>query len=158
MLTQLIAQLKPFLHNAKHATCAGHAANGTEEALLDGTKQLEFSEGDFLYRDIFVGKVRFAGQEMVYHKETPFWSMTYAGGLLTGTPQEEADKIYAFLRQALRTAPEDFPIRGAKHLAAGDWRYICEYSGNISAFHGKERISCGAHAHYELHFAGGIVV
>ena len=45
---------KKFLVKAKINT---YATNGedNEKTLLDGTKELEFKEGDFLYRDRYFG-------------------------------------------------------------------------------------------------------
>jgi hypothetical protein len=37
--------------------------------LVPGSKQLEYRDGEYLYRDIYVGMAYFVGQEVVFHRE-----------------------------------------------------------------------------------------
>jgi hypothetical protein len=59
--------LVPFLIRAKRRTYAGQGDDATVAALLPGAKQLEWREGQLLYRDVYFGMQRFVGQEVVYH-------------------------------------------------------------------------------------------
>lgn len=68
-----------FLIQAKKATYASQGDNASVTPLLKGSRQLEFLEGDFLYRDIYFGMSYFIGQETVYYKGNPIWSMSYSG-------------------------------------------------------------------------------
>ncbi len=73
------SQLVPFLIEAKrHAYADGMTAR--VEPLVPGSIQLEYRMGDWLYRDAYVGEEFFAGQEIVYYRNRPWWSMVYAGG------------------------------------------------------------------------------
>lgn len=144
-----------FLVAAKQATYAGQSDFASVTPLIPGSKQLEFSAGDYLYRDIYVGMFRFVGQEIVYFSGKPVWSMSYSGGLLPNIPQASAIAVYSFLRTALRALPPEFPIRGPELLEAENYRYICQHSGSIESFHGQEVISESGQTLYELHFSGG---
>ena len=146
-----------FLVSAKQATYAGQSDLASVAPVLPGSKQLEFAEGEFLYRDIYVGMFRFVGQEIVYASGQPVWSMSYSGGLLQGTPQASAKAVYSFLRAALRALPAEFPVRGPALLEAESLCYVCQHSGSIEAFQGHELISETGLPIYELHFSGGLL-
>ena len=150
-----IRDLLSFLVAAKSATYASENASSSAVPLLPGSKQLEFSEGDFLYRDIYVGMVCFTGQEIVYASGHPVWSMSYSGGLLPNIPQSSAIEVYSFLRKALRSIPEGFPIRGPELLEEKALCYSCKHSGSIELFHGSEVITESSVPVYELFFSGG---
>jgi hypothetical protein len=147
-----------FLIAAKQVTYAGQGDAASVSPLLPGSKQLEFTEGEFLYRDIYVGMLRFVGQEIVYLSGQPVWSMSYSGGLFPGTPPTSAKAAYAFLRLALRALPPEFPVRGPALLETENLRYVCQHSGSIDLFHGSEVISEDGLPIYELHFSGGKLV
>lgn len=68
-----------FLIHAKRGTYAAQGDDATRPPLVPGAKQLECAEGPWLYRDLYFGFARFAGQEVIYHRQCPIWSMTYAG-------------------------------------------------------------------------------
>lgn len=61
-----IPKLLSFLMVAKNATYANENIEVSASPLLLGSKQLEFSDGEFVYRDIYVDMFRFLGQEIVY--------------------------------------------------------------------------------------------
>jgi hypothetical protein len=44
-----------FLIKAKKATYASQGDNASVTPLLEGSRQLEFQEGNFLYRDVYFG-------------------------------------------------------------------------------------------------------
>src|SRR3989338_11482778 len=52
------------------------------EASRRGSYDITYDEGDFHYRDSFVGFSDFCGQEHVTFKGEPVWSMAYYGYLL----------------------------------------------------------------------------
>ncbi|MFO1264759.1 MAG: DUF5680 domain-containing protein [Rhodoferax sp.] len=147
-----------FLVAAKQATYAGQSDTATLAPLLPGSKQLEFAQGRFLYRDVYVGMVRFVGQEIVYCDGEPVWSMSYAGGLLPQASPAAAPGVYAFLRRALRALPPKFPIRGPALLEAEGLCYACQHTGTMDAFQGDETVSEAGAPVYALHFAGGRLV
>lgn len=144
-----------FLIKAKQATYAGQGDEATTTPLVPGSKQLEYQEQSFLYRDIYVGMLAFVGQEIVYQDKTPLWSMSYAGGLRPGVSQTWAGPVYAFLRQALLTPWAELPVRGPVALTEADWRYVLTAQGKIEYFWGIEQIFKGNDHLYQLHFSGG---
>lgn len=154
-----IEELSVFLVRAKLAT---HAALGdvcTPCPLLPGTHQFEYAEGEFLYRDVFAGCAYFVGQELVYERHHPAWSMCYAGGAIPGsTHHMQVDDIYAFLRHALRQLLPEAPFRGPPLVVRGALRYRNEFSGDLARFHGNETIVCRDHPVFESHYAGGMLL
>ncbi len=149
--------LQEFLVAAKGATYAAAGDEASVSALVPGTKQLEYRAGDFFYRDIYAGFLVFAGQEIVYFRDSPVWSMSYAGGTLSGADMDEARKVYALLRSALRRLPKEQPFRGPSRLDDEAYRYTNASNGDLGRFHGVERIACGETLVYELHYSGGLL-
>src|SRR5205809_601199 len=93
------AALAAFLLRAKRATYAAQGDDATVTPLIPGSKQLEYREGERLYRDVYVGLTTFAGLETVDDTGAPRWAMTYAGGLVAPA---DFPAVYAFLREALQ--------------------------------------------------------
>jgi hypothetical protein len=149
--------LKQFLVEAKRSTYAALGDDATVRALLPGSKQLEYRQSEFLYRDVYVGMFYFVGQEIVYRRDVPVWSMSYGGGLAPDVSTEQRQNIYAFLRQALRQVPSDRPCRGPNSFEQGEFSYRNDCSGTIERFHGVERITAAAVPVYELRYAGGVL-
>lgn len=150
-------QLARFVHAAKTTTYAAQGDDASVEVALPDSKQLEYRDGEYFYRDIYVGMFRFVGQEIVYYADRAIWSMSYAGGLVHGVGHHTAKPVYAFLRSALLAAPPDAPLRGPSLLEGGGMRYVCQWHGSLEQFHGVERVTQGSASLYELRFAGGIL-
>lgn len=146
-----------FLRAAKAATYAAQGDDTSVAPVLPDSKQLEFRDGSFLYRDIYVGMFRFVGQEVVYHDGRALWSMSYAGGLTHGVAQSAGRPVYAFLRRALLVPSPELPVRGPSELDAETMRYVCAWQGSLSWFHGSESIVQDGRAIYELRFSGGML-
>lgn len=144
-----------FLCAAKRATYAAQGDAATVAPALPDSKQLEFRDGSFLYRDIYVGMFRFVGQEVVYSGGRAVWAMGYAGGLTPGVAPSAGRSIYAALRRALLAAPPELPVRGPAEFSADGMRYVCSWQGSLQWFHGTESIFQDGRAVYELRFAGG---
>ncbi|MGE5386879.1 MAG: DUF5680 domain-containing protein [Betaproteobacteria bacterium] len=151
-------ELLDFLVAAKRATYAAAGDNASNTALLAGTKQLEYGAGGFFYRDIYAGLLMFAGQEIVYFRDTPLWSMTYCGGTLPTADMAEARDIYAFLRQALCRVTRAHPFRGPRRFGEAEFLYTNAIQGNIERFHGIEHITTRNTLCYELHYSGGLLI
>ncbi|NMM99954.1 hypothetical protein G1C96_0532 [Bifidobacterium sp. DSM 109958] len=164
--------LIPFLVAAKRATYGAEDAGAAAEAVpaLDGSRQLEYREGPWLYRDVYFGSRRFAGQETVLFEGAPVWSMVYAGGMADpgkepGKGIDDSRRVYAFLRRALRLCDASHPFRGPARYEADGLVYVNDQSGFPGpwcpeSFHGRERILTadedGAHGRcvYTLDYAG----
>lgn len=147
--------LAAFVRAAKLATYAASGDSASVAPLLPNTKQLEYSNGEFVYRDIYAGMEFFVGQELVYQSGKAVWSMGYSGGVTVSATEAATTEIYRFLRNALVQVPEQLPLRGPASHSSGPLQYTCEVSGELDWFHGTEVISIAGSAVYELHFSGG---
>lgn len=148
-------ELIHFLLHAKRQTYAGQDDAASVAPLLPGSKQLEYYEAPFFYRDIYFGMASFVGQETVYFRERPVWAMSYTGGVLPEISHpHETRRIYAFLRQALQMVTYERPFRGPQRYHAGEYRYLDSTQGDITRFRGEEIIMSGYKRVYELRYAG----
>lgn len=142
-------EIVEFLIKAKQATYAGKGAetNSSREKSHD----LVYRDGDYMYYDTYLGTGKFAGEEALWIKNDPFWSMNYIGRV-TGD-HFSGD----FLKEALLHVPEDKPFRGPESYSNGDYTYHCEIEGTFEWFHGKEMIWYKGSQIYECIFHGGSV-
>ena len=147
-----------FLTEAKRSTYAAQGDDASVSPMLPGSKQLEYRNGDYLYRDIYFGFAFFTGQEIVEYRDRPVWSMTYSGGVLdSDAPKETVGAIYAFLREALRQVDVESIYRGPRQFESGAYRYVNEFEGSPACFHGRELILLDGRAVYELFYGGGTI-
>jgi len=145
-------KLTQFLLKARTKTYAGHS--GRVKPLLVGSKQLEYKEDNWLYRDIFnIGNNKFAGLETIYFKNKPIWSMSYYGNFEKMT-EDEADKI---LRKALTDKWDKVRIWNNVEYKIEDFVYINEGSGNIDEFEGSEIIEKNSETVFFFYYAGGFI-
>jgi hypothetical protein len=153
-----IDSLEVFLIKAKKNTYASQGDNASVEPLLPGTKQLEYQEGDFFYRDIYVGMSYFVGQEIVYFKNNPIWSMCYAGGVEENVTEEsDITQVYRFLRDALGKVSKENLFRGPKIVKDNNKEYIHVSDGTIESSSGSESIRIDGKRVYHLRYNGGII-
>lgn len=150
--------LAKFLVEAKRKTYASQGDDASVEPLLNGSKQLEYSSGNYSYRDIYYGSAFFIGQETVEFENRPIWSMVYSGGVtIPNADWDIMGPIYNFLRQALRLVDTNSIYRGPNYYELGAYIFKNEYEGTLDCFHGKEIILIGDETVYELRYNGGIV-
>lgn len=147
--------LHAFLRRAKLATYAGQGDDASVAPLLPDSRQLEYTEGDWLYRDIYVGLTRFSGQEVVYFQGTAVWSMVYSGGV--SEQVEDWRGVYAVLREALNVSPDQLPLRGPSRYMRDSWSYRCTLQGSLQDFHGDELLTQDGQPVYSLRLFGGAV-
>jgi hypothetical protein len=151
-------ELIAFLITAKLNTYASQGGAASVPPVLPGAHQLEFRQGEWFYRDIYYGMAFFIGQEMVYRAEQPFWSMVYAGGVLSAQPgAQEMAEVYGFLQAAMRLVEPERPFRGPQRFRREDYEYRDESQGDVSSFWGVERITRQGMLVYELRYNGGLV-
>lgn len=152
------ADLIRFLIEAKLQTYAAQGDDASVPAVLNGSKQLEYRAGDFLYRDIYFGFDYFVGQEVVEYQGRPVWSMVYAGGMLDAAASPaQAREVYTFLQQALRLVSPSHLYRGPSLFEAGPYCYRNTQSGDLERFSGLEVITQGGTTLYELNYNGGLI-
>lgn len=153
------AKLVAFLLAAKRKTYAAQDSDSAVKNIaLAGSKQLEYSTGDWLYRDIYFGAVQFTGQETIYYKDVPLWAMSYSGGMVGGHNSEEIQKTYGFLQDALRLVSDENPLRGPQEFSSGDFTYHSCTQGALERFDGQEEIFIKDNLCFSLRYAGGRVV
>jgi hypothetical protein len=161
-----LEQLNDFLGKAALATYAG----GSEKidpltpgfvSRFPGFKELEYKEGDFYYRDSYAGFFRSAGEEVIFHKRKPVWVQHYYGGVESKYLDNEkfARETFIFLKKALSHGEKSaaFQPRGPMELVDGDWKYNCDWKGDISDFNGSEGIFYKNELVFTHKFFGGLL-
>lgn len=143
------ARVRSFLIEAKRRTYAAKAAEDAPSR--PGSHDLHWQQGDLLYIDTYLGGERFAGEEAVFVKGVPVWSMNYAGRV-TGEGFSGD-----FLKAALLRVPEDKPYRGPDEYAEGAYRYDQTCEGDPDWFAGSETIRLDGRVVYECRFHGGLI-
>ncbi len=146
--------LQEFLVKAKIHTYAS-AGEGGERNLDDGSKELIYEEGEWKYRDRYFGSDRFIGEEIVWQNGVVAWAMNYYGGVTAD--EVSAEKVYEFLKKALRQVEKDRPFRGPLELKEGAWEYHNENEGTIDDFKGREKILYREELVFELIYHGGAI-
>ncbi|EPZ42582.1 MULTISPECIES: DUF5680 domain-containing protein [Alicyclobacillus] len=146
-----------FLIESKKATYASQGGDPSVTPLIDGSRQLEYRSGDFLYRDIYFGMSYFVGQETIYYKTHPVWSMSYGGGVDKKFDIKCVREIYSFLRKAMREITSNNPYRGPKKFIEGDLVYTDTNEGDIGWFRGDEKIIRSGEEVYSLSYSGGFL-
>ena len=144
--------LTTFLLVARAKTYAG--SGGMVAAALAGSKQLEYAEGDWLYRDVYyVGRGLFTGLEVIYFAGKSVWSMSYFGDF-TQMTEEEIDRV---LRVALIEKKDTARLWLQVDHKIEDYEYICEGTGSIEKMSGVEIVKKAGKSVYNFQYAGGII-
>lgn len=147
-----MGEMELFIVKAKKNTYA--AQSGKVDSSRKNSKDLAFIEGDYHYLDSYFGETDFSGEEIVYFKDRPVWSMNYYGKMLEyGIPEGFSET----LREALQNVPLDMPFRGPKEYIRDKYRYTCTVEGNMDFFHGVENIYAVGKEVYRLFFHGGSI-
>lgn len=138
-----------FLLRAKRATYAGSGVEAPSSR--PASHDLHYAEGELAYVDSYIGGTRFAGEEAVWRKGAPVWSMNYAGRVT------DAAFSSSFLKAALQHVTAELPYRGPDTYIAGDYAYHCHVDGDFTWFQGSESITCQGRLVYECRFHGGSI-
>jgi len=147
-------KLTQFLLKARTETYAG--SRGKVKSVLKGSTQLEFQEGDWLYRDVYyVGNGIFMGLEVVHYQNDPVWAMTYYGDF-RGMMEEEVDNV---LRKALSENWQKARTWKKVEWEENEYQYICEpdFKGSIDNLAGLEKILKEGKQIYSFVYAGGAI-
>ena len=158
-MEDILKELNRFLGKASLATYSGSGPE-TDTQTSEFT-ELEFKEGTWSYRDSYTGFFQSWGRETVWYNEKPFWTQLYGGGMVKKfqNNSEFALKTFQFLKKAMseREKIKDFQPRGPKHFAEDDWKYQCEWKGDITKFEGNEKILFKGKVVFTHDFLGGLV-
>lgn len=147
-------KLTDFLIVARAATYA----SGTNKVTpaFPGSKQYEFRQGSWLYRDFYnQGNRLFMGLETIYFDNKPAWSNCYYGNFSKMT-EEEIDKI---LRQALIENKDKARLWFDIEWKKDGYTYLCksDFNGDIDEIAGSEEIYRGKEKVYFFYYAGGFI-
>ena len=145
-------ELGKFLVNAKRNTYATQKGKVPSSRKL--SKDLAYEENDYYYLDSYFGEKDFSGEEIVYFKESPIWSMNYYGKTLK---ESITEGFIETLREALQKVSEEKPFRGIEEYVRGKYKYRCSNEGTIDFFNGIESIFYGDEEVYRLYFHGGSI-
>lgn len=147
-------KLQEFLIKARTKTYAGNS--GKVAPVLAGSKQLEYQESEWFYRDVYyVGNGIFTGLEVLHFQEKPVWSMCYFGNF-KNMSEQEIDKV---LRRALIENWQKARLWENVEWEFEDYKYVCipDFSGNIDEIAGSEKIFKNGKEVYFLYYAGGFI-
>ena len=151
------AEFRKFLVQAKIATYASGSDTFSVPPELAESHQLEYTENDLRYRDIYFGALHFIGLETVFHQRKPVWGMSYCGGVLPGSSETQIAGMPPVLKAALQKVQPEAPYRGPQSFQIGDYCYENEIHGNLGSFHGTEFIFFEKQAIYRLKYNGGMI-
>ena len=107
LLVTDVNELRSFLVEAKKSCYAGDGREATPQR--PGFKELDFSRGDWNYRDSYVGFFCAPGQEIVRFHDVPIWAMSYDGGM-TDELQGDVDLAKRFVEEELSHHAERYSI------------------------------------------------
>lgn len=146
-------KLTDFILTARTKTYAGNV--GEVKPLLAGSKQFEFSDSDWLYRDVYnQGNGKFVGLETVYYQNKPIWSMSYYGNF-EKMSEEGADAV---LRKALIDNWDKVRLGNNVTYEMDDgFVYENAGSGNIDEVEGSEEITQNGKVMYYFYYAGALI-
>lgn len=144
--------LRNFLVTAKRNTYA--TQKGKVQSSRRSSKDLAFEENDYYYLDSYFGEKYFSGEEIVYYKEVPVWSMNYYGKLIK---EDIPEGFIETLREALDNVSEEKPFRGPGEYNRAKYKYKCSNEGDIDFFKGIELILYENEEVYRLYFHGGYI-
>jgi hypothetical protein len=146
--------LQDFVIRAKKATYVGDGARAPSSRL--GSHDLTFADGDWAYRDSYFGGIDFLGQEVVWHRGEPVWSMCYYGfilrpDLITAT---QAGNV---LKAALSKPEAQGRLLDNLQYVKNGFDYAIASEGSIERFKGRETIHMDGVLSYALDYFGGVV-
>lgn len=142
-------ELKQFLMRANMPHAMGTAETIKE---ADGSRTIEYTEGDYRMHDNFYGGEPYGGRLVIFYKEQPLFLEVYYGK--TTRP---ADSIYDFLREALQRPDKDNPFRGPAEYKRGSLIYKSTTEGDVASHTVKEYIYDGDEEIYWAVVIGGLI-
>lgn len=142
--------IRMFLLRAKNSTYV--TGDNKTASSRPASNDYRYSEDDYLYMDTYLGSQNFAGEEAVWIKNTPVWSMNYYGQVLKDPFNPE------FLKEALSRVTPELPFRGPELYQKGDYLYQCQVQGDFDCFHGEELIYCKHEKIYTCIFHGRCIL
>jgi hypothetical protein len=149
------AVLESFVVRAKAATYVG--GGGRVAAVRSASHDLEYREGDLVYRDSYFGGTDFLGQETVHLGGVPVWGMNYYGYVLDDAI--DAATAGEVIKEALTAMYGEGRFLGGHEHRTGGLTYTDESTGDVDRFRGVEHIRAADGTRlYELRYHGGRIL
>jgi Domain of unknown function (DUF5680) len=151
---QDLALLEGFIVAAKRRTYVG---DGTKLlSCRQGSHDLQYADGGFVYLDCYFGGTDFAGQEVVHWRGSAVWAQNCFGrviepGLITG---ERAGQV---IQSSLTKMYAEDRFLGGFEATDDDCTYRDTSTGDAAWFQGRERIERDGKTAYELYYHGGLI-
>ena len=142
-------ELKAFLLNANMPHATGTATT-TKEA--DGSRTIEFNDGEYRMHDNFFGGEPYGGRLVVFYENKPLFIEVYYGQ--TSKPAEE---VYTFLREALQHPDPQNPYRGPAEYTKNSLTYKSVTKGTVANHTVEEFIFDSGKEIYSAVIIGGLV-
>jgi hypothetical protein len=141
--------LKAFLVRANMPHAEG-TAKIIKEA--DGSRTIEYAEGDYRMHDNFFGGEPYGGRLVIFHKDQPVFMEVYYG-----KSSKPADEVYSFLREALQHPDEENPYRGPAEYKKDSLTYKSTTTGDATDHTINEWIHDGDEEIYSATIIGGLI-
>jgi len=146
--------LNAFVVRAKAATYIGGGARSLSRR--PDSHDLEYREGAFAYLDSYFGGSDFIGQEVVFFNSRPVWAMNYYGRILEPA-LINARETGQLIQESLSELYKQERFLGGFEYTSDAGTYVDTNEGDIASFRGKEWITRGNVAVYELVYHGGLI-
>ena len=143
-----------FIVRAKAATYAGSGQKLLPYRL--GSRDLQFTDGDWAYHDSYLGESDFIGEEIIYYQQQVVWGMNYFGYILQRDRISSAQAGHVIKASLTRLYQEGRFLGGFEYIV-DDLRYVDTNEGDLQLFHGKEWIEREGQIVYELLYHGGLI-
>jgi Domain of unknown function (DUF5680) len=148
------SSLTRFIIRAKKATyVSGGVKNSSSRP---GSHDLSFREGDWTYRDSYFGGTDFIGQETVWLKDEPVWSMIYYGYIFR-PDLIDGGRAAQTLRAALSTETAQGRLLDNFECSGPHGHFSISSEGSIEHFKGRETITVNGTLAYALDYMGGLI-
>lgn len=121
----------------------------------NGAKSMEFADGSWKMIDTFYGGEPYGGCLAIEYKGHVVWTQVYYGQV--HNTELPVDKVYDFLRLALREPPTERPFRGPDSFMRNDLVYGNAVEGDFAVYSGKETILQNGEQIYWGAYLGGLV-
>ena len=147
-----LTEFVSFMRDAKGATFAG-SGRRTKTNMF---RFYRFARNEWAYEDRYTGNLFDTGMEVIRYRKYPIWAMVYRGGVIE-EHQTLSGILFSFLKEALKRAPMEMPVRGPAEYRAGDFIYKNVVRGSLLDFEGCEEICLNDIRLYYHRYQGGVV-
>jgi hypothetical protein len=145
--------LEAFIVEAKSRAYVG---GGDLLSYRQGSHDLLYASGDFVYHDSYFGGTDFAGEEVVYWRGRPVWAENYFGHILE--PELiTGERTGQVIKASLSAMYAQGRFLGGFEATDGDCAFRDTSTGGFTWFHGREWIDRTGRTVYELFYHGGLV-